>query len=333
MEESKDVASIKANEKSFIAPLALAIAIGSCLGVFYTWTHAYKSKHQFVEIASVESTLQQTIQQQQQSIQELQNNVNQLREETHRGNDAWVLAEVDYIIRLANLNLEIDRNVAVAIKLLKSADDKVKNLSKLGGSSVRKAIANSLSALNAVPQFDIEGVVLSLQSMSKGLETLPLVKQNTVQPLPESNPKVETSSSTWREMLNASMKTIKDMVVIRRLDQPVKPLVHPDQHANLIENMQLQLSIAQWAVLHHDAKIYQASLHAVNEWLQEYFQMGDEVKAVLKTLNDLQAINVAPPIPSLDIPLNEIQNQKPSLPTAPPEKPGDHPEKLEVISS
>ncbi len=336
MEEKKDLASAKSNEKSFIAPLALAIAIGSCLGVFYTWTHAYKSKHQFVELAQRDASLQQTLQQQSQSIAELQNNLTQLREETHRGNDEWVVAEVEYIIRLANFNLEIDHNVPVAIKLLKVADDKVKNLSKLGMSSLRKAIVKNLSSLSSVPQFDAEGLVISLQAMSKSLETLPLVKISAEQQPTEEKKPAEISQSNWREMFKGSMKTIKDMVVIRRLDQPIKPLVHPDQHANLIENLQLQLSIAQFAVLHHEAKIYQSSLKEVKAWIQEYFQRSDEVKAVLKSLDDFLAINIDPAIPSLEGLLNEIQNQKsiqptPAIPLLPTS--GSHPEQHEVMSS
>lgn len=336
MEENKEVASVKSNEKSFIAPLALAIAIGSCLGVFYTWSHAYKSKQQFLELARVDKSLQQTIQQQEQTIVELQNTLTQLREEAHRGNDEWVLAEVQYMVQSANINLSVEHNVPVAIKLLKAADDKVKNFSKLGNSSLRKAIANSLSALNALPQFDAEGIVISLQAMSKTLETLPLVKQSTEQQSAEDAKPVDVSTSDWRERFKGSMKIIKDMVVIRRLDQPVKPLIHPEQHANLIENLQLQLSIAQFAVLQHESKLYQSSLNEVKSWITEYFQRSDEVNAVLKSLDEMLAINVSPALPSLEGLINEIQNQKASQPTpASPDLPssGSQSEKYEVMSS
>lgn len=333
MEENKELASVKSNEKSFIAPLALAIAIGSCLGVFYTWNHVYKNKQHFLELARVDNSLQQTIQQQQQLIVELQNNLTQLREEAHRGNDEWVLAEVEYMVQIANINLSLEQNVPVAIKLLKAADDKVKSLSKLGNSSLRKSIANTLSALHALPQLDAEGIVISLQAMSKTLESLPLVKQVSDQQSEEDAKPVNVSTSDWRQKFKGSMKIIKDMVVIRRLDQPVKPLIHPEQHANLIENLQLQLSIAQFAVLQHEAKLYQSSLNEVKTWITEYFQRSEEVNAVLKSLDELLAINISPTLPSLEALISEIDIQKtsqsvPILPLS-----GSQPKKNEVMSS
>lgn len=330
---------------TFVGTFALVIALASAVGVFVVWNNTMQSqkhtadlKPQVEHLQLAQTNLQHAIEQQAQTIKNLEETISKLREETGRNEDGWVLAEVDYIIRVANFNLELDRNVALAIKLLKTADDKIRQIGNPQLASLRMAIQKSIAKLSAITQVDTEGLVIRLQVLSKTIEALPLAK-HTAEEVAKNNGDVAGSESVnWKETFKNSMKTLKEMVVIRRLDKPMKALMQPDQHANLIENIQLQLSMAQWAVLHHEGKIYEESLKLVKEWVGEFFQMGDEVSAVLKTIDELLAVNVNPQIPSVDVQVKDYANidkkvNKNKQESVEPELPPLEPKQVEVLSS
>ena len=304
---------------SFVGYLALVIAAACAIGLFVLWNNAMMNQKKAADLNPeiehlrlVQANLQNSIEQQQHSIKNLEDNISNLREKTGRDEDGWALAEVDYIVRLANFNVEFEKNVALAIKLLKIADEKIHSLGNPKLASLRMAIQKNISALSSVPQVDTEGLVIRLQVLSKTVESLPLAKQEESGIIGEVSEKQIEKPANWKDAFENSMKSIKEMVVIRRLDKPLKALMQPDQHANLVENIQLQLSAAQWAVLHHESKIYQASLKLAKEWVGEYIQKGDQVNAVIKSIDDLLAIDIDPPVPAIDVEVKKFTNSKTS---------------------
>lgn len=357
MAEKKDVKKDESKEEkesapisssSFVGGLALVIAIACAIGVFYLWNNAAMSEKKFVDLSPqiaqlrlAQANMQNALEQQHATIKSLEESITSLREKSGRDEDGWVLAEVDYIIRIANFNLELDRNIALAIKLLKTADEKIRSLGNPNLSALRMGIQQSIAKLSAIAQVDTEGLVIRLQVLSKTVEALPLAKHEAEKTVPEVAEAEATSEekTNWQEALKNSLNSIKEMVVIRRLDKPFKALMKPDQHANLIENIQLQLSAAQWAVLHHERKIYEASLKLVKEWIEEYFQAGDQVKSVLRSLDELMNINIDPNIPKIDLQIKGFS--KPSQPSRvdvqekdkESEQPTIQPKQVEVLSS
>ena len=89
---------------------------------------------------------------------------------------AWLLAEAEHYIRIANAQLGLAGDVDVAQTALGLADDTLRELNDPRLIPVRKLLSEELAALRAVAS-DIEGIVLSLGSLAGTIETLPLKRR------------------------------------------------------------------------------------------------------------------------------------------------------------
>ncbi|MCB1827114.1 MAG: uroporphyrinogen-III C-methyltransferase, partial [Coxiellaceae bacterium] len=136
-----------------------------------------------------------------------------------------------------------------------------------------------------------------------------------------------------------SLATLKHAVVIRRVDQPIQPLLTPLQHHYLIENIQLQLNLAAWAVINRNEKIYNRVLSQAEKQIAEQLKQSDATMALLSGIAALKTIDVAPQVPTVDGSLRAVERAvinsekaQPSMPPATPtmKKPDSTPQ---VISS
>ena len=79
--------------------------------------------------------------------------------------ESWLLAEAEYLLRLANQRLIMAGDAASAQALLSSADNILRELDDAGLHEVRGAVADDLAAVRAVPQVDVEGIYLRLSAL------------------------------------------------------------------------------------------------------------------------------------------------------------------------
>lgn len=97
---------------------------------------------------------------------------------------------------------------------------------------------------------------------------------------------------------NRFLGTLKEVVVIRRMDEPVKPpLLSPDQSAWARLNLQLMLEEAEMAVLRGgNQPLYERALNkaitTINDW---YDGTNPAIRGLNETLNELAERNVDPP--------------------------------------
>ena len=103
---------------------------------------------------------------------------------------------------------------------------------------------------------------------------------------------------------------LKEVVVVRHIEQPVAPLLPPQQQVYLTQNIQLQLSCAQWALLHQQQQVYQQCLAQANGWIAQYFvQSAPATQSVLAALTELRKVDAKPALPDLSQTLEQIRNQ------------------------
>ena len=88
--------------------------------------------------------------------------VSALAELMGRSEQGWSLAEVEYLLRIANQRLQLQRDVNTAEQALVAADQRLHGLADPHFLSVREQLARDLEAVQAVPAVDIEGISLSL---------------------------------------------------------------------------------------------------------------------------------------------------------------------------
>ena len=104
-----------------------------------------------------------------QSLGTLQEQLSQQQAElssySARDRDDWLLAEAQYLLRMANQRLIMADDVAAAQALLGSADKILLELDDVRLHEVRAAVASDLAAVRAVPRVDVEGVYLRLAAL------------------------------------------------------------------------------------------------------------------------------------------------------------------------
>lgn len=247
---------------------------------------------------------QQNLTSLQTQTQQIQTSLNDVIANNAANNTTWTLVQVSHLFQLATLNLQYGHNIPAAIALLQNANQQLITLNSADLVSLQQALANNISALQAVPAVNIIDLLTKLTALSAQIPQLPLVNlqlinTNTSSELIKINPH-EKWYIRWRQMLFNSWIEFKKMIVIRHQTTDTAPLMSPPQQAILVKNIQFTLGQAQWAILHNNNQVYQFSLNQAVQAVKQYFAQDASVtKAVLNNIATLQKININPPLPDL----------------------------------
>ena len=245
--------------------------------------------------------------QQQQLLQRIDNLQQQLSSQQKRlhslsttDRDDWLLAEAEYLMRLAHQRLLMGKQRDSAMQLLTAADAIIKDLDDHALYSVREALANDMANLRAAVTLDLEGHYLALAALAQQAEQLPLI-QSLQLSLPR--PEVPVAQS-WQQRLavgfQAALDKLSGYIQINRRDDIYKPLLAPEYEAAVRQNVRLMFEQAQMASLAGKQKLYEDSLSKVDHWLATYFTL-DKVStdAVVAQLQYLKQQQVAISLPDI----------------------------------
>lgn len=263
--------------------------------------------------------LQAQSSQEQQNIEQLQDrltkSIQQVTATQNTSRKDWLLAEVEYLLRLANQRVLMENTKDGALALLKSADKILKETDDVSIYEVRKALAEDIAALEAVPTLDTEGVFLKLGALNGQVQNLRLIPISEQHKLPELIEEVapEVVSESWTNDLKASWSKAADklgsLVVIRHRDEPIEPLLSPEQTYYLQQNLHLMLEQAQLALLQRKQASYDASLNKAHSWISTYFEQQDAAtQSLLNGISDLKAVKVTTQMPDISSSLRALKS-------------------------
>jgi len=212
---------------------------------------------------------------------------------------AWLLSETEHYMRIANAQLGLAGDVDVAQTALSLADESLRELNEPRMMPVRRLLADELTALKAVPRPDTEGIVLSLGSLADNLETLPLRVTVPVgfraTPAPVAEP-----LTGFERAIAASRAALASLISVRRLDDPVSPLLPEAEQTVLIRSLDLELQLARLAIMRGDAGMYRRSVAAAGERLQEHFDVtSPDVQGAIETLTTLATAALPEELPDI----------------------------------
>lgn len=242
-----------------------------------------------------------------QTASELQLNINsharRLRELSTTSRADWLLAEAEYLIRLANQRLITERNTKNATALLITADEILRDLDEVDLLAVREALAKSITALRMAPSVDREGLYLKLNALSEQLVRLPLIAPELLE---GDRVTVETESVTddsWRGRLlkgfYQAVDGVSELIRVRRRNAPLEPLLSPEENQFLRHNLGMMLEQAQLALLREEQAVYQASLAKAKKWLGDYFELNEGASQLVEQLSQLEQQNVVQQLPDI----------------------------------
>ena len=222
----------------------------------------------------------------------------QLQEMNGRRPTDWLVAEADYLVRMAGRKMWLEQDVRTAIMLLGNADKRLQSLSDSSVLPVRALIAQDIQALQQVNPTSQVSVALALDGMFKQINKLPL-------DAPEENysaqeTAVTDSAADWKQnLLNVWHSLVDDFISVDFRDEPVEPLMTAKQKWLAQEQLKLALQQAQAAALASEQALFVASLEQAMAILSDNFLTDSpEVAGFETALNHLKATDISKAIPT-----------------------------------
>jgi len=241
----------------------------------------------------------------------LKHSMQNVEELNHK--EPWVVAEVQYLVKLANLNIKFRANSSVAIELLKMANQELASAENPKFEDVQKALTADIANLEAVPQIDKVPIYMRLFALNQKVNKLPLLNvPNSASHKVQPN-EVKVDGSWWQRGINATWAKLKDIIVVRYNDSGKLPLIPPEQQVFLYQNLNTVILQAMTALLQNQNEVFHASLLQAITWINDYCVPESTVtKSMLADLNALKEIDIAPEVP----PINDALNAVASLQTS-----------------
>lgn len=214
----------------------------------------------------------------------------------------WLLAEAEYLLRIANQRLQLERDWSGAVSMLIAADNVLIETRNPSYNPVRAKIAQELIALRAVPAVDRTGAIYRLQALQGQLNALPWIPEKLIKDIAteEAAPRpVEEQTWYWNLWFSAK-ENVARMIRIQQRDEPIAAPLTPDQQYYLQQNMHLMLEQAQVALLREQADLYLHSMERVSGWLDQYLVIEDErTQAARISIDELTNWDVDPQRPDI----------------------------------
>ncbi|HBR7357587.1 TPA: uroporphyrinogen-III C-methyltransferase [Klebsiella pneumoniae] len=317
----------KAGNKTSLAlsaiAIAIAIAIAAGIGLYgLNKQQATRQNATTSELASQVAALQKAQENQKSELEGvIKQQADQLNEAKHQqetlakqldelqqkvavisGSDAktWLLAQADFLVKLAGRKLWSDQDVTTAAALLKSADASLADMNDPSLIGARRAITDDIAILSAVSQVDYDGMILKVNQLANQIDNLRLADNNDDDsPMDADSDELSSSISEWRVNLQKSWQNFMDsFITVRRRDETAVPLLAPNQDIYLRENIRSRLLVAAQAVPRHQEETWKQSLDNVSTWVRAYYDTDDATtKAFLDEVDKLSQQSITMTVP------------------------------------
>lgn len=242
--------------------------------------------------------------------------------------DQWVVAELEYLVRLANQRLLTERRPEGAKAILETADTLLGSVDDPKTLVVREVLAKDIAALRLVEVVDREGIYTRLGALAPGLLSLTalppagLTQQIEAENTSDSGgtplnagaglkqgspPPMVWYERLWLNAKSALSRFARDHFHVRYRDVPLEPLVSTEQEQWLRHDMAISVANAQQALLREEQQIYDASLASVKQRLQDYFAGTDNAQRLAEEVQVLQSLSIEQQLPDISASINAIK--------------------------
>lgn len=249
-----------------------------------------------------------------QTFQEtLRKNLTKIVQNNQYFRNDWLISEAEYLVQLANYRLLLEKDVTTAIVALKAADARLAEISNPALLKIRKMLKDDLQALNNVKTIDLAGISITITALSNNITNLPLL---TPDPKTHKLTKIENSKESTevtgiKQLPAAIWKDIKSLIIVRNHQKPVKPLLSPEQHFFLLQNLALLFEQTRLSLLNSNNIIYQERLQATEQWIKQYFDPDHNItRNMLSNIETLQQFDINPTLPDISATFSSLRKYR-----------------------
>jgi uroporphyrin-3 C-methyltransferase len=201
--------------------------------------------------------------------------------------NTWLLAEAEHYMQIANAQLQLAGNPQLAALALGMADERIVQLANPALTDVRRALADEMAALEVMEKPDIEGVTLTLASLARVVDSLPLrqTSRNGADDDAEPDPEQSGAGRAWESFKGV----FSGLVEHTAPGESAAPLMTPGAEYFLRTNLTLQLQTARLALLRGEQAAFQQSLDDAAAWLQTYFETDSaQISSAMQTIAEIR---------------------------------------------
>lgn len=253
----------------------------------------------------LEDTLEKEFVEQQAAVQaslndlaeQLDSNNARLLSLSSANRDEWKLQEAQYLLRLADQRILLEKDSQNALALALSADDVLRDIDQADLVSVRKLLAEEIAVLKLSGVIDREGIYLRVSALSNQVEAIPFIEAlGSQDDLLEEEviPEDETVKQKVTRNFYALLHKLGSYVRVRDHGKTINAVLPPSEQKYLQQNLRLMLEQAQVALLRNEEAIYQESLVNAQNWINQYYSLNEKARAVLEELQALQREEISP---------------------------------------
>ena len=215
------------------------------------------------------------------------------------------IAEVDYLLRVANERLQLFADPVAADLALQAADMQIEAMDDPMFLSVRQRIASARQTLAAVPRVDRVQLSASISDMQSQLPGLQFRGEEAVQEAP-----LLADDAGWWESFKY---TLSSLVTVRRRAPEDQSMLSLDDKDYLRQGLWLQLESARLALMRNDSSAYADSLDRLRGTVEQFFHTGSAaVQTLLLETTKLQQVDIAPAMPDISAPWTQFRQLRDS---------------------
>lgn len=304
MSESNEITTQpKSTPSKVVIWFMILVALVALSAILISAQSRFRADAQFKLISDTVTTLSVQLTQ---KVNALQTDVATLKNSQHIQTQKTA-AQISYLINLANLHLAVGHDAKAALVILNNAQQLAEN--NIAFSQLNQSLSNAIAALTAVPAVHVHQLFSEIADINMQIQHISSIPVRPIASTQDIAKTIKINDSVpWYQRIVEQAKQLKKLFVIRHLDEPSVPILASQFEMNLKQSMSAQLNMAQWALLHRDEVIYQASLRSVMVTLKNYFALSDVKNTIMNKLITLQQIQINPPLPSLDNLLSTANN-------------------------
>lgn len=224
-----------------------------------------------------------------------------------QNSDEWALAEVAYLLTIANHRLSLVQDIDGTVTALKVAEERLHRLNNPSLLRVRTQLTKDINSLRLIKQPDVTGIAIQLAEQTKYVEKLPLMKASPLmsdsakqaEKLQQVTEKSHTIDN-WQDVLSAIASKMTELVKIRYNDEADTRFLTPTQRYMISQNLRLALESARFSAIRQDKENFIASLQAIETIVKQHYDLKDaRVNALFEEVKKLQVIDLKPQLPDI----------------------------------
>jgi len=216
-----------------------------------------------------------------------------------RDENGWKLAEVEYLMSIAQHKLVLENDFEGAAKTLAAASDRIAQLGDPGLLPVRVQISDEIAQLKTRVRPDLVGMTLLVSRLSQQIRHLKPGYQTRPETAIEVESQVDSKDDDQRSYDQRLMDFVKSLVTIKsskpEIEKTVQTII-----VDVTEKLEDNLKLTRWSLLERDVFQYDRLMKENVGLFERYYDLENVANAdFYESLLDLQKSSLKPQLPDI----------------------------------